>query len=47
MAGYLADRIIKGIATYTLVFSVSIYKPFQNEVDAILIAEGRGDLISR
>jgi hypothetical protein len=45
MAAYLADRIIKGVATYTLVFSCPVYKPYKTDVDAILIAEGHGDLI--
>ena len=45
MAGYLATKIMNGTATYTQVFSVSIYKPYQQDVNAILTAEGKGDLV--
>ena len=45
MAGYLATKIMNGTASYTQVFSVSIYKVYKEAVDAILIDEGRQDLI--
>lgn len=47
MAGYLARKIMEGRTTYEFVFSVQVYKQYQDEVDAILIVEGRGDLITK
>ena len=47
MAMYIAQRILDGKISYEHVFSISIYKRYQDDVDAILIAEGRGDLIKR
>lgn len=47
MAMYMADKILQGKQDYAKVFSVSIYKKYQEDVDAILIAEGREDLIKR
>lgn len=47
MAMYTADKILQGKQDYAKVFSVSIYKKYQEDVDAILIAEGREDLIKR
>lgn len=45
MAGYLAMRIEAGALDYATVFSKETYKPYQADVDAILIADGRQDLI--
>lgn len=47
MAAYFATQIMEGKITYEKVFSISLYKKYQNDVDAILIAEGREDLIVR
>lgn len=47
MAVYFAMKIMDGSQSYKAVFSVSIYKRYQDDVDAILIAEGREDLIDR
>lgn len=47
MAMYMADKILQGKQDYAKMFSVSIYKKYQEDVDAILIAEGREDLIKR
>ena len=44
MAGYLAMRIIKGRLTYKEV--VTRYPEFKEEIDFILKAEGKGDLIT-
>ena len=43
MAGYLAMRIIKGMLTYKEV--IARYPEFKDEIDFILRAEGKGDLI--
>lgn len=45
MALYLAMRLEAGKIEYAKIFSVDIYKPFKVDVDAILIADGRQDLI--
>lgn len=47
MAMYMAEKILQGKQDYTKIFSVSLYKKYQDDVDAILIAEGREDLIKR
>lgn len=47
MAMYIATKIMDGSQYYTYVFSISIYKKYQDEVDAILIGEGKQDLIKR
>lgn len=47
MAMYIATKIMEGSQDYTFVFSISLYKRYQNDVDAILIAEGKQDLIKR
>lgn len=54
MAAYFAMRV-ENIAAqsgddaarayYTQVFSIDKYKPFQTDTDAILIADGHGNLI--
>lgn len=43
MAGYLAMRIIKGMLSYKEV--VARYPEYKDEIDFILRAEGKGDLI--
>jgi len=45
MAMYIATKILSGSQDYTYVFSISLYKKYQDDVDAILIGEGRQDLI--
>lgn len=47
MAMYMADKIMSGSQDYARVFSINLYKKYQEDVDAILIAEGREDLIKR
>lgn len=46
MAAYFAWRIEIGKLTYKKVMSVELYKQFKDEIDAILIADGCGDLIT-
>ena len=43
MAAYLANQILKGRLDYTLV--ISRYSEFKEDIDTILIAEGKQDLI--
>ena len=43
MAAYLANQILKGRLDYTLV--ISRYAEFKEDIDTILIAEGKQDLI--
>jgi len=45
MAMWMAEKIMSGQQSYTKVFSISIYKKYQADVNAILIAEGKEDLI--
>lgn len=45
MAMYIATKILEGKQDYAYVFSISLYVRYQADVDAILIAEGRQDLI--
>lgn len=45
MAVYFAKKILEGERSYNVIFSCQIYKKYQADVDAILIAEGREDLI--
>jgi hypothetical protein len=45
MAAYLASQIIAGKLSYLAVFSRPTWKPYQEAVDDILVAEGREDLI--
>ena len=47
MAMYMAQKILEGKQSYERTFSISLYKRYQDDVDAILIAEGRADLITR
>ena len=44
MAGYLALQIIKGKLTYDKVMSK--FSQYKEQIDIILVAEGREDLIS-
>lgn len=45
MAAYLANQILKGRLDYTLV--ISRYGEFKEDIDTILIAEGKQDLITK
>lgn len=45
MALFIALRILDGTFKYSKIFSFRIYKKYQEETDAILVAEGRQDLI--
>lgn len=45
MAPYLALKIVEGKFDYATIFSFKMYQPYQNDVDSILTAEGRKDLI--
>ena len=47
MAPFIAMRIIDGRFTYHDIFKFKIYQRFKDEVDEILTAEGREDLIER
>lgn len=47
MAMYMAIKIMEGKQDYATVFSFPLYQKYQDDVDAILIAEGREDLIVR
>ena len=44
MAGYLALQIIKGKLTYDKVMSK--FSKYKEQIDIILVSEGREDLIS-
>lgn len=45
MALFIADRIIKGQYDYATVMRLPLFAQYKKEVDEILIAEGREDLI--
>lgn len=48
MAGYLAERIKKGVVTYKKVFvDTKIYAKYREETNMILELDGYGDLIVR
>ena len=47
MAMYMALKIMEGRQDYESVFSFELYKQYQDDVDAILVAEGKADLIKR
>lgn len=47
MAMYIATKIMDGSQDYGYVFSIKIYQRYQDDVDAILIGEGKQDLIKR
>ena len=44
MAAYLAKRILKGYMDYKIV--VKKFPEFKEDIDFILMAEGKGDLIT-
>lgn len=45
MAMYMASKIMDGQQSYAKVFSIKMYQRYQDDVDAILIAEGKEELI--
>lgn len=45
MAMYMAAKIMDGQQSYANVFSIKMYRRYQDDVDAILIAEGKEELI--
>ena len=45
MAMYMAAKIMDGQQSYAKVFSIKMYQRYQDDVDAILIAEGKEELI--
>lgn len=45
MAMFIAMRLMDGKFKYKVIFGYKLYKKYQEETDAILIAEGREDLI--
>jgi hypothetical protein len=47
MAAYFAEKIMDGSVSYEKIFACRIYKKYQDDVDAILTAEGKTDLIKR
>jgi len=47
MAAYLAVAIMEGRMRYEAIFAISLYQRYQGDVDTILVAEGREDLIAR
>lgn len=46
MATYIAEKIMSGQQSYAKIFSIGIYKKYQADTDAILIAEGKESLIA-
>lgn len=47
MAMFMAERILNGSQDYAKIFSFAPYKKYQDDVDIILIGEGREDLIKK
>lgn len=47
MAMYMAAKIMDGQQSYAKVFSIKMYQRYQDDVDAILIAEGKEELIAK
>lgn len=47
MAMFIALRLIDGTFKYNVIFGFRIYKKYQEETDAILVSEGREDLIQK
>lgn len=45
MSMFIAQKIIDGRFKYSKIFRFKIYQGYKEEVNAILIAEGREDLI--
>lgn len=46
MAMYIAEKIMSGQQSYVKVFSIGLYRKYQSDVNAILIAEGKQNLIN-
>lgn len=42
---YIAEQIKIGKMSYKQIFSIQMWKKYQDDVDAILIADGKADLI--
>ena len=47
MAAYFATQIADGKLSYQKVFSIKMWQRYQDDVDEILIMEGKQDLIVR
>ena len=47
MAAYFAIQIEDGKLSYQKVFSIKMWQRYQDDVDAILIADGKQDMIVR
>lgn len=47
MAMFIAARILDGTFAYKQIFGFRMYQRYQDDTDAILIAEGRQDAIDR
>lgn len=45
MAMFIALRLMDGTFKYKTIFGFNFYKKFQEQTNAILVAEGREDLI--
>lgn len=45
MAMFMANRIMDGTMNYETIFKFAMYRKYQDDVDAILIAEGKENLI--
>lgn len=45
MAMFIALRLMDGTFKYKMIFGFNFYKRFQEQTNAILVAEGRQDLI--
>lgn len=45
MAQYIAEKILLGQQSYAKIFGFKMYKKYQEDVDTILVGEGREDLI--
>lgn len=45
MVLYIAKQIEDGKVSYALVFKSKMWKPYKEDVDAILIADGNQDMI--
>lgn len=45
MAQYIAEKILLGQQSYAKIFGFKMYKRYQEDVNCILVAEGREDLI--
>ncbi len=47
MALFIADRILAGQYDYATVMQLALFARYQRQVDELLIAEGRADLIAK